>query len=98
VPLALVFANEHGAGLEAATAVRSPFAGPSEAVEMFCGLRIKPADGLLLNVPAEEPCYEILGEGRRWGRPKRSPPQAAKLVKAERPHAFDLGLDHFAIE
>src|SRR6202011_333355 len=45
---------------------------------MLRGFRIKLADGLLLDVPAKEPRDEILGKGRRWGRPKRRTPQGAK--------------------
>src|SRR5207245_109664 len=49
VPLALVFAHEHGAGLGAPGAVRSRLVAPCEAVEKLCGIRIKPTEGLLLN-------------------------------------------------
>ncbi|MFZ3324669.1 MAG: hypothetical protein WA231_01710 [Methylocella sp.] len=59
---------------------------------------IKLADGLLLDVPAKEPRDEILGKGRRWGRPKRRAPQGAKLIEAERPHAVNLSLDSLAIK
>ena len=41
VPLALVFAQEHGAGLEAPRSIQSRLVAPCEAVEMLCGLRIK---------------------------------------------------------
>src|SRR3984893_10070298 len=70
VPLALLSAQEHGAWLEAPGAIRSRLAAPCEAVEMFCGLRIKPTLRLLLDVPAEKPRHEVLGKGRRRGRPK----------------------------
>ena len=63
----------------------------------LCGLRIKPAEGLLLEVPADETRDEVLAESRRWGRTERRAPQGAKLVEAERPHAVDLGLDRLAI-
>ena len=65
---------------------------------MLCGLRIKSTLGLLLDVPAEKPRHEVLGEGRRRGGAERHAPQGAKLVEAERPHAVDLGLDRLAIE
>jgi hypothetical protein len=65
---------------------------------MLCGLGIKPAEGLFLDVPADEPRHEVLGEGRRRRRPEGDPPQGAKFVEAERPHADDLGLDCLAIE
>jgi hypothetical protein len=42
VPLALVFAQEHGAGLEAPRVIGSRLAAPCEAIEMLCGLWIKP--------------------------------------------------------
>ena len=34
---------------------------------MLCGLRIKPAEGLLLDMPAKKPRHEILGEESRAG-------------------------------
>jgi hypothetical protein len=97
VPLALIFAQEHGAGLEAPGAIRSRLVAPCEAVEMLCGLRIKSTPGPLLDVPAEKPRHEVLAEGRRRGGAERHGPQGAKRVEAERPHAADLGLDRFAI-
>ena len=48
VPLALVFAQKHGAGLEAPRAIGSRLVPLDEAIEMLCDLRIKPAEGLLL--------------------------------------------------
>jgi hypothetical protein len=71
VPLALVFAQELGAGLEAPGAIHSRLVPLGEAIEMLCGLRIKPAEGLLLNVPAEKPRHEVLAKGRRRRRPER---------------------------
>jgi hypothetical protein len=65
VPLALVFAQEHGAGLEAPRVIGSRLVAPCEAIEMLCGLWIKPTLGLLLDMPAEKPRHEVLGEGRR---------------------------------
>ena len=44
---------------------------------------IKPAKSLLLEVPADEPGDEVLGEGAWRRRPKRPPPERAKLVEAE---------------
>jgi len=98
VPLALVFAQEHGAGLEAPRVIGSRLVAPCEAIEMLCGLWINPGEGLFLDVPADEPRHEVLGEGRRRRRPEGDPPQGAKFVEAERPHADDLGLDCLAIE
>jgi hypothetical protein len=62
VPLALVFPQEHGAGLEAPGAIRSRLGAPCEAVEMLRGIRIKPTDGMLLDVPAQKSRREVLGE------------------------------------
>src|SRR4029077_19060058 len=70
VPLALAFAQAHGAGFEAPRAIGSPQVASREAAEMLCGLGIQPAEGLLLNVPAEEPRQDVLAEGRRRGRPE----------------------------
>ena len=96
-PLALVFAQEHGAGLEAPGAIRSALVASCKAVEMLCGLRIKSTLGPLLDVPADEADDEVLGEALRCRRTERHPPQGAKLVEVERPNAVDLGLDCFAI-
>jgi hypothetical protein len=65
---------------------------------MLCGLWIKPAEGLLLDMPADEPRHEILGEGRRRGAAERHAPQGAKRVEVNRPQAVDLGLNRVAIE
>jgi hypothetical protein len=48
VPLALVFAQEHGAGLEAPRVIGFRLVAPCEAIEMLCGLWIKPGEGLFL--------------------------------------------------
>ena len=98
VALALVLAHEHRAGLEAPGALGSALVAMSEAVQELHGAWIKPAKSLLLEVPADEPGDEVLGEGARRRRPKRPPPERAKLVEAERPHAVDLGLDCLAIQ
>ena len=98
VPLALVLTQEHGAELESPGTIRSALVASCKAIEMLCGLRIKSTLGPLLNVPAEEPRHEVLGERRRRGGAERHAPQGAKLVEAERPHAVDLGLDRLAIE
>jgi hypothetical protein len=71
VPLAPIFAHEHGADLEAPWAVRFRIAS-CDVAQKLRGLRIKPAEGLFLDVPAEKPRHEILAE--RWRRPaKRFP-------------------------
>src|SRR5712692_9827052 len=98
VAVPLVLAHEHGAGLEAPGAVRSRPVATCEAIQKLCRIRIKPPEGLLLDVPADEPRDQVLGEGRGRGRPQGRTPQGAKLVEAERPHAVDLGLDRLAIE
>jgi hypothetical protein len=95
VPIALVFANEHSAGLDAPWAIRFRLIAPPSAVEMLRGFS---ADGLLLDVPAKEPRDEILGRGRRRGRPKRRAPQGAKLIEAERPYAVNLSLYSLAMK
>src|SRR3954468_5985163 len=97
VPLALVFANQHSAGLETPGAVHSRLGATYETVQKLARNRIKPTEGLLLDMPADEPRHEVLGKGRGWGRPQCGAPQGAKLVEAEQPHAVDLGLDRFAI-
>jgi hypothetical protein len=83
VPLALVFAQEHGAGLEPPWAIGFWFVTPRDCAEDLCHRRIWPAQRLLLDVPAEEPRDEILGEGWRWGGAERRAPQSAKPVEAE---------------
>src|SRR6202030_2364230 len=91
VALALIFAHEHGAGFESPGAICCALVAPGEAVQELCAVCIKPAEGLLLEVPADEAGDEVLGEGAWRRRPKRPAPEGAKLVEAERPHAVDLG-------
>src|ERR1700680_1653723 len=43
-----------------------------------CGVRIKTDEGLLLDVPAEEPRHEVLAEGRGRGRPQGRAPKGTK--------------------
>src|SRR5665811_206436 len=95
VSVTLVFAHENGAGLE--PPVRSRLVAPGEAVQELVGIRINPTVGLLLDMPADKPGHEVLGESRRWGRPQCRAPQGAKLIEAERPYAVDLGLDRLVI-
>jgi hypothetical protein len=83
VPLALIFAQEHGAGLEAPGTIRSRLAAPCEAVEMLCGLRIKPAEGLLLDGPGEKPRDEVLGKGRRRAGAERHAPQVRSSIDSQ---------------
>jgi hypothetical protein len=98
VPLALIFAHQHGAGLQPPKAVCHRLVAMCKAVQTLCNTRINPIEGLLLEMPADEPRDEVLGEARGWGRPECRAPQGAKVVEAERPHAVDLGLDRLAIE
>src|SRR5262249_25088402 len=65
VTLALVFPHKHGAGLEAPRAVCWWPGTAREAREMLGGFRIKPLKHLLLDVPGEESCDQILGEALR---------------------------------
>ena len=51
--------------------IGSPRAIPSRC---FAVLGFQPAEGLLLNVPAEEPRQDVLAEGRRRGRPEGRAP------------------------
>src|SRR5262249_44505896 len=95
VPLALVFADQHGAGLET-PAVHLRLVAPCKAVQQLCCVPIKTTEGLLLDVPADKPRHEILCQGSGRGRPERRAPERAKLVEAKGPHAVDLGLDRLA--
>jgi hypothetical protein len=54
VRLALVFAQKQGTRLEAPRVIGSRLGAPCEAIEMLCNLRIEPAEGLLLDMPAEK--------------------------------------------
>ena len=63
VPFALIFAHEHGTGLEAPLRRRSLAA--SEAIQKLCRSRIEPTERLLLDVPAQEARHQILGESQR---------------------------------
>src|SRR4029077_8506735 len=80
--LALILAHQHGTGLEAPWAIHSRLVASGEGVKELCSLCIKSTNGLLLDVPANEPRCEVFGEGQRGGRPERRPPQGAKLVEA----------------
>src|SRR5215831_9062441 len=57
VPLALVFADQHGAGLET-PAVHLRLVAPCKAVQQLCYVPIKTTEGLLLDVPADKPRHE----------------------------------------
>src|SRR5947209_953399 len=70
VALALVFAHEHGAGLEAPRSVGSSLAAARQPVQELRHVRIEPAEGLLLDMPADKPCHEVVGERWRRGRPQ----------------------------
>ena len=97
VPLALVFAHQNGAGSETSGAIGPrPFA-LCEAVQNLAGFRIKPPESLFLDMPADEPGHEVLGEGRRRRGTQCRAPQHAKIVEAERLYAVDLGLDRLVI-
>src|SRR6266851_6809317 len=80
VALALIFAHQHGAGLEATGWWLTI---PREAVEDLGGLRIEPPEGLFLDVPADEAGDEVLGEALWRRRTERGPPEGAKAVEAE---------------
>src|SRR4029077_2925102 len=69
--LALILAHQHGTGLEAPWAIHSRLVAAGEIVKELCSLCIKSTNGLLLDVPADEPRREVFGEGQRWGRPER---------------------------
>src|SRR5229473_1148213 len=64
VARALIFAHQHGAGLEAPV---WQLAIPREAIEDLDGLGVEPTERLLLDVPADEAGDEVLGEAL-WGR------------------------------
>src|SRR5436309_1131527 len=49
---------------------------------MLRGFRIKPTEGLLLDVPAKEPRDESLGEGRGWSR--STPPPGTICSRSSR--------------
>jgi len=81
---------------------RSPPAGsrlvaPAETRQEFFGGGIDPAEGLLLEIPAQGTDQQVLVQGPGQGPAQGGAPQGAKLVEAERADALDLGLDRLAI-
>ena len=72
--------------------VRSRLAPQDKAIEKPNVILIEAAEGLFLDVPANEAGHEVFGKGRRRQRSECRAPQRAKLVEAERPYAGDLGL------
>jgi hypothetical protein len=48
--------------------VRFRLVTPGEAVQELGGIRINPTVGLLLDMPADKPGHEVLGESRRRRR------------------------------
>jgi hypothetical protein len=96
VPFAPIFAHEDSPGFE--VAIRSWIPAVVQGVQEFFKLRVKPAESLLLKVPADEPDDEILAEWRRRGGAECCAPEAAEVVEAERPNTVDLGLDRLAVK
>src|SRR5712691_1951859 len=93
MPLALILADQHRAGLQAPLALVGRVLALTQAVEQLHGRRIEPTHGLLLDAPSHHPGEQVLGESWWRSRSESRPPQRAELVDAQRPHAFDLGFE-----
>jgi hypothetical protein len=83
VSLAMVFAHEHGAGLEAYSAVRTRLVAPCEAVQRLCAIGIKATEGRLLDVPdasgaRSAPCFGVAGFLGLWRRAALVDPDGRK--------------------
>src|SRR5436190_3079743 len=90
VALALIVANEHRAGLEAA-AWRA--AVPRQPVQEPQAFPIKPAKGPLLQAIRDHSPQEVLAQSCWWGSSEGHPPVAPKRVKRKRTQMSNLGLD-----
>src|SRR5438132_6184421 len=88
--LALVVANEHGAGLEL-TAPRTVVA--RQAVQKCQAVTIEAAEGLLLDLPGDHARQQIFAQGRRRYASEHGPPTPPKGIAGKRSDASDLGLD-----
>src|SRR6516162_6109664 len=90
VALALIVANEHRAGLEAA-----PWraAVPRQPVQEPQAFPIKPAKGLLLQAISDHSPQQVLAQICRRGSSEDHAPVAPKRVKRKRAQMSNLGLD-----
>src|SRR6516164_283522 len=90
VALALIVANEHRAGLEAA-----PWraAVPRQPVQEAQAFPIQPAKGPLLQAISNHSPQEVLGQFCRRGSSEDHAPVPPKRVKRKRAQMSDLGLD-----
>jgi len=96
VALALVFAHDDGAGLEAAVEL-AWFPAAGEPIEQLDRLPVEAAEGFLLDSVGDHPSHDVLGQARWRGRAERHSPPPAKRVDAEGPDPVDLGLDRSGV-
>src|SRR5262249_32764104 len=91
VALALIVANEHRAGLEAA-----PWraAVPRQPVQEPQAFPIKPAKGPLLQAISDHSPQQVLAQICWWGSSEDHAPVSPKRVKRKRAQMSNLGLDH----
>ena len=82
VTLALVFADEDGAGLETPVQFIGLLAA-CETVEKLERLAIEPAERLFLNPIGYHAPQNILRQAGRWVGPEHRPPARSKRVDAE---------------
>jgi len=90
VALALIVANEHRAGLEAAPG-RAPVA--RQTVQECQAFPIKAAKGLLLQAPSNHSPQQVLAQTRRRRSSEDRPPTPPKGIKRKRAQVSDLDLD-----
>src|SRR5215467_1708019 len=90
VALALIVANEHRAGLEAAP---SRAAVPRQPVQEPQAFPIKPAKGPLLQAINDHSPQEVLAQSCRRGSSEGHSPVSPKCVKRKRAQMSNLGLD-----
>src|SRR5262245_21674221 len=91
MPLAPVFADEDGAGLE--TPVEFRFVAAGESIEQLDGCPIQSTECLLLKPVGDHPRDQVLSESTRRDGSECHPPLLAKLIDAEGADALDLSLD-----
>ena len=90
VALALIVANEHCAGLEAAPRRDGV---PGKAVQQAQAFPIKAAEGPLLQPEGNHSPEQVLAQDRRRRSSEHRPPAPPKGITRKRAKLSDLGLD-----
>src|SRR5438552_9205344 len=87
--LALVIANEHGAGFELPPP-RTALA--RQPIQKSQAVAIEAAESLLLDLPGDHSRQQVFAQSRRWYASECSPPTPPKGITRKPPDASDLRL------